>query len=210
MSRLLYIQASPRRRRSKSIAVADAFIDEYKQQRPDDRIETLNLFETPLPDFDALAVEAKYTVLRGKKHSTDQLQAWKAVEAVIEHFMSADRYVLAVPMWNFSIPYRLKQYIDILVQPGYTFSYDPQTGYRGLVTARPILAVYARGGQYSPGSETEAFDMQKKYIELVFGFMGFKNIRSVVVEPTLQGGPDVAAGKVQKAIKQAKQIAADF
>ena len=210
MCRVLYIQASPRRRRSKSIAVADAFIDAYKQQRPDDQIETLNLFDTPLPNFDALAVQAKYTILHGKTHSTDQLQAWKAVEAVIEHFISADRYVLAVPMWNFSIPYRLKQYIDILVQPGYTFSYDPQTGYRGLVTARPILAVYARGGQYSPGSETEAFDMQKKYIELVFGFMGFKNIRSVVVEPTLQGGPDVAAGKVQKAIKQAKQIAADF
>jgi len=210
MSRLLYIQASPRRRRSKSIAVADAFIDVYKQQRPDDQIETLNLFETPLPDFDALAVQAKYTVLRGKTHSTDQLQAWKAVEAVIEHFMSADRYVLAVPMWNFSIPYRLKQYIDILVQPGYTFNYNPQSGYRGLVTARPILAVYARGGQYSLGSETEAFDMQKKYIELIFGFMGFKDIHSVVVEPTLQGGPDVVAGKVQKAIRQVKQIAADF
>lgn len=210
MSRLLYVQASPRRRRSKSITVADAFIDAYKHQKPDDRIETLNLFETPLPNFDALVVQAKYTILHGKTHSTDQLQAWKAVEAVIEHFMSADRYVLAVPMWNFSIPYRLKQYLDILVQPGYTFSYDPQSGYRGLVTARPILAVYARGGQYSPGSETEAFDMQKKYIELIFGFMGFKDIRSVVVEPTLQGGPDVAAGKVQKAIKQAKQIAADF
>lgn len=51
-------------------------------------------------------------------------------------------------MWNFGIPYRLKQYIDILVQPGYTFSYSPEQGYTGLVN-KPAAVVYARGGDYS-------------------------------------------------------------
>jgi FMN-dependent NADH-azoreductase len=210
MSRLLYIQASPRGQRSHSVAVTDAFIEAYEQKYPDDEIVILNVFDAPIPNFDGLAVQAKYTILHGKSHSQAEQEAWKDVEQVIEQFTSADKYVLAVPMWNFGIPYRLKQYIDLLVQPGYTFSYSPEAGYQGLVSGKPILAVFARGGEYPPGSEAEAVDLQTRYIELIFGFMGFKDIRSVVVEPTLQGGPDVAGAKRKGAIEKVIEIAEVF
>jgi FMN-dependent NADH-azoreductase len=210
MSTLLYIQASPRAQRSHSIVVADAFIEAYKLKHPDDEIVTLNVFDASIPNFDGLAVQAKYTILHGRSHSGEEKQVWRSVEDMIEQFTSADKYVLAVPMWNFSIPYRLKQYIDLLVQPGYTFDYSEEEGYKGLVAGKLMLAVYARGGEYLPHSEAEAFDLQKKYIELIFGFMGFENIRTVVVEPTLQGGPDVAAEERQKAIDRAKEIADVF
>ena len=210
MSRLLYIQASPRGQRSHSVAVTDAFVEAYEQKHPDDEIVILNVFDASIPNFDGLAVQAKYTILHGKSHSQAEQEAWKDVEQVIEQFTSADKYVLAVPMWNFSIPYRLKQYIDLLVQPGYTFSYSPEAGYQGLVSGKPMLAVFARGGEYPLGSGTEGLDLQTKYIELIFGFMGFKDIRSVVVEPTLQGGPDVAGAKRQGAIEKVKEIAEVF
>jgi FMN-dependent NADH-azoreductase len=210
MSKILYIQASPRGKRSHSIAVADAFIEAYEQKHPDDEIVTLNLFDVSIPNFDGLVVQAKYTILHGQPHSEEERQVWKNVEEGIEQFTSTDKYILAVPMWNFGIPYRLKQYIDLLVQPGYTFSYSEDTGYKGLVVGKPMLAVYARGGEYPPGSGTEAFDLQTKYIELIFGFIGFKDIRSVVVEPTLQGGPVVTEAKRQGAIGKVKEIAAVF
>jgi len=210
MSKILYIQASPRDKRSHSIIVADAFIEAYKLKHPDDEIATLNVFDASIPNFDGLAVQAKYTILHGQPHSKEELQVWKNVEEVIEQFTSADKYVLAVPMWNFSIPYRLKQYIDLLIQPGYTFSYSEDTGYKGLVVGKPMLAVYARGGEYPQGSGTEAFDLQTRYIELIFGFIGFKDIRAVVVEPTLQGGPVVTEAKRQGAIGKVKEIAAVF
>jgi FMN-dependent NADH-azoreductase len=129
MSKLLYIQASPRGKRSHCIAVADAFVETYRQKYPDDEVITFNVFEASIPNYDGLVVQAKYTILHGKTHSKEELQAWREVEKVIEQFKSADKYVLALPMWNFSIPYRLKQYIDILVQPGYTFGYSEDTGY---------------------------------------------------------------------------------
>ncbi|MCP4609092.1 MAG: FMN-dependent NADH-azoreductase [Planctomycetes bacterium] len=210
MSRLLYIQASPRGQRSHSVAVADAFIEAYEQKHPDDEIVILNVFDEPIPNFDGLAVQAKYTILHGKPHSQAEQEVWKDIERVIEQFTSADKYILAVPMWNFSIPYRLKQYIDILVQPGYTFTCSEEAGYQGLVTGKPMLTIFSRGGEYPPGSETEAFDMQTKYIELILGFIGFKDIHSVVVEPTLQGGPDVAGAKRQGAIETVKEIAEVF
>lgn len=210
MSKLLYIQASPRGQRSHSIAVADAFIGAYEEKHPDDEVVTLNVFDASIPNFDGLAVQAKYTILHGQSHSEEELQVWKNVEEVIEQFTSADKYVLAVPMWNFGIPYRLKQYIDLLVQPGYTFSYSEDAGYQGLVVGKPMLVVYARGGEYPPGSGSEVFDLQTKYIELIFGFIGFENIRSVIIEPTLQGGPDVTKAKLKEATSRAREIAVDF
>jgi len=40
--------------------------------------------------------------------------------------------------------------------------------------------------------------------------MGFTDIRSLVVEPTLASGPDAAQKAKAQAIEKAKQIAADF
>ncbi|MBN2468532.1 MAG: NAD(P)H-dependent oxidoreductase [Deltaproteobacteria bacterium] len=210
MSILFYLQASPRIGRSHSIAVADAFVKAYKENHPHDEIITRNLFRMHLPAFDGLAVSAKYSILHGKHHSEEELKAWEDVEAVINEFKSADKYVVAVPMWNFSIPYRLKQYIDLLVQPGYTFSYTAEEGYKGMITDKPILIVCARGGQYPPGGDAESIDFQTKYLHFILGFMGFNDIRTVLVEPTLEEGPEVARKKRENAIVGAVEMACTF
>ncbi len=210
MATVLYIKASPRGGRSHSLAVADAFVETYRAAHPGDEVKTLDVFKADLPAFDGLAVQAKYTILHGQKHTAEELAAWQAVEAVIAEFKAADKYVFAVPMWNFGIPYRLKQYLDLLIQPGYTFSYSPEKGYTGLVTGKPVFVAYARGGEYPEGTPGEAYDFQKRYLELVLGFIGFTDIRSVVVEPTLMGGPEMAAVRTAEAIAKAQEIATSF
>lgn len=210
MSKLLYIQASPREERSSSRAVTDAFVEAYKEQHPEDEVETLDLFKAELPVFDGLALQAKYTILHGQEHTDEEADAWKAVESVIEQFKSADKYVVAVPMWNFGIPYRLKQYLDIILQPGYTFSFTPEEGYKGLVTGKPILVTYARGGEYGEGTEAADYDMQKSYMDIALGFIGFTDVKSVLVEPTLMGGPETAAAKRKAATEEAKALLSGF
>ena len=84
MNSLLYIQASPRVDHSYCITVADAFIETYRQNHPNDEIVTLNVFNTQIPHFDGLAVQAKYTILHGQSHSQEEQQAWKNIEEVIE------------------------------------------------------------------------------------------------------------------------------
>jgi FMN-dependent NADH-azoreductase len=190
--------------------VANAFVQAYKEVNPDAQITTINLFKKDLPPFDGLAVQAKYTILHGLKHTDEEQAAWRAVEAIIDEFKSAGKYVMAVPMWNFGIPYRLKQYLDLLVQPGYTFSFSPQEGYKGLVTGKPIFVAYSRGGAYAPASETEGLDLQTKYLQMILGFIGFTDIRTVIVEPTLMGGPDMAKEKREAAMTTAREIAKSF
>ena len=209
MAKLLYIQASPHGGRSHSIQVADAFLAAYRKAHPGDEVVTVDVFRKDLPAFDGPALDAKYAIMHGKKHSPEQAKAWQAVEAVIAEFISADKYLLAVPMWNFGIPYRLKHYLDILLQPGYTFSFSPEKGYEGLVRGKPAMIAFARGGDYE-NADPNAVDFQKRYLEMILGFIGITDVRSVVVQPTLQGGPEVASQKTEAAIAEAKKLAGKF
>lgn len=209
MSKVLYIQASPRKERSYSNSVADAFISSYKKAHPEDKIVTIDLFNRELPPFDGLVLQAKYTILHGEKHSQEELDAWRAVEAIIDEFKSADKYVLSVPMWNFSIPYKLKHYIDLLVQPGYTFLSTPE-GYKGLIKGKPVFIACSRGGEYPTGSDAEAVDFQTQYLNALFGFMGFTQVQCLVIEPTLGGGPRKVQEKREEAVAKAKEMAASF
>ncbi len=210
MSKVLYIKASPMKERSNSIAAADAFVDAYKKSHPNDEVKTIDLFSMKLPDFDFIAASGKYKIMRGKPHSPEEKRAWDKIVATVAEFKDADKYVLAVPMWNFSIPYRLKQYIDVIVQPGQTFTVDSGGNYKGLVTGKPAFVVFARGGEYAKGTPAEQYDQQSKYVESILRFMGFTDIRALMVEPTLAGGPEVAEQKRNAAIEKAKQMAGEF
>ncbi|MCR9295527.1 MAG: NAD(P)H-dependent oxidoreductase [bacterium] len=205
MAKLLYIESSPRKSRSKSIAVAQAFIEQYKSSHPQDEVETLDLWQAKLPEFDGFTIDAKYQVLHGQDFSAEQQQAWQSVVDVCDHFNSADKYLISLPMWNFGIPYKLKHYIDVLTQPGQTFSYSPDSGYSGLVTGKPVAVVYARGGAY--GSEqAKGMDLQKGYMDLLLGFIGFTEVHSILVEPTLAAAEEVDQ-TVDQATAHAREVA---
>ena len=209
MARLLYIETSPRKDRSASIEAAKTFIGEYKRTHPEDVVETLDLWTTHLPEFDGHVIDSKYAILHGLEHTDEQRQAWKGVEDVIGKFNEADKYLFSLPMWNFGIPYKLKHYIDVIVQPGYTFSFSPEEGYKGLVTDKPIAVIYARGGAYGPGTGAESYDLQKAYIEHILGFIGFKDVQTLLVEPTLVS-PEDSKKTMEAAREQAKAMAARF
>lgn len=93
---------------------------------------------------------------------------------------------------EFFIPYKLKHYIDVISQPGLTWSFSPETGYEGLVTGKSATLVLARGGEYSSGPVVAAMDFQRTYLEMILGFIGFKDINTVLIEPTLTDAKDDA------------------
>jgi FMN-dependent NADH-azoreductase len=203
MSKLLYIEASPRKSRSKSIEVSQVFLSELQRSHPSVDVDKLDLWTTELPAFDGDTIDAKYAILHGQPHTPDQAKAWKRVETVIERFKSADSYLFSLPMWNFGIPYVLKHLIDVLVQPGLTFSFSPAEGYKGLVNNKKAVAVYARGGDYSPGTGAEGYDLQSKTLSGILGFIGITDLTSIFVEPTL-----AAPAEVEATITKAKELAA--
>ncbi len=113
MAKLLYIEASPRKSRSKSIEVAHTFLSTFQSAHSSVEVDKLDLWSTELPRFDGDTLEAKYAIIHGQSHSPEQAKAWKRVEEVIERFKSADWYLFSLPMWNFGVPYVLKHFIGV-------------------------------------------------------------------------------------------------
>ena len=184
MSKLLYIESSPRKQLSASTEVAQSFIDAFKNKDSNNTVETLDLWDMALPEFDGDRLAAKYSLLQGQMPVDGEARGWVEIIKIVEQFKGADSYLFSVPMWNLSIPYKLKHFIDVITQPGLTFSFSPETGYQGLVTGKPASVIYARGGDYSR-AEVSAMDFQKTYMQMILGFIGFEEINSVVIEPTL-------------------------
>jgi len=211
MSKLLYLEASPRKTTSASIEVAAAFLDAYRAANPADEIEQVDLWTLDLPPLDEDALNAKYAGLYGEGRSPAQAAAWSRMEALAAPFLAADKLLLAIPLWNFSIPYRLKHLIDLVSQKDILFSFD-DSGFSGLMKAERAAVVYARGLDYAPTSAWtpgERYDFQRPYMEAWLKFIGVSDIRSVVIERTLFGlEADTAARRV--AAGEARALAQTF
>lgn len=209
MAKLLYIESSPRKQRSSSIAIADEFLKEYALLHPTDEVIKIDLWKKELLEFDKDVIDAKYAIMHGREQTKEQILAWKGVEKLISEFKEADKYVISLPMWNFGIPYKLKHYIDIVVQPGYAFKVTQEGAFEGLIKDKKVLVIYSRGGAYGPKSGAEQFDFQKTYMENILAFIGFTSIQSLVIEPTLSG-EEKKKEALALARKNISQIAVQF
>jgi FMN-dependent NADH-azoreductase len=186
MTKLLYIQASPRNAASRSIAVADAYLDALKAKTPGLDIDTIQLWEAGLPEFDGNRAAAKLTVFAGQKNQGTQGTLWQEITTIANRFIAADRYLFAIPMWNNGIPYKLKQYIDVIHQPGLTFGFDPATGYQGLLKGKKATLVYTSGA-FSQTFPSPAFgvDHQSTYMTAWLNQAGITDIEEIRYQPTI-------------------------
>ena len=183
MTKLLHIHSSPKREYSACGRMATTFLDAYRTRNPDDEIETLSLFECELPEFGFDETTAKFAPLFGDELNKRQEEKWQAVLDMIASFDSADKLLISTPMWNGSIPYKLKHYIDILVQPLVTFGANMETGeHFGLLRDRPLQFILTR----SSVQVGDPFDNQLPYLKSIFDFIGIKDHRFVIAPSTTQ------------------------
>ena len=124
--RVLHIIGSPRGERSRSRAIAEHFSTsggaEVERPRPvDDRASRARRRDArkPLPADQRPDVEPRSSRIGG------------AIAHMVDHLLSFDLWLFSTPMWNFGLPYRLKHYVDCVIQPTMAFTND-STGARDL------------------------------------------------------------------------------
>ncbi|MFH1723091.1 MAG: NAD(P)H-dependent oxidoreductase [Elusimicrobiota bacterium] len=207
MPRLLHIIATPRGEESRTLRVSRAFLDRFKAENPEGVIDELDLFKEELPPVGAKQAHAKYVLMAGGRLNGGTKSPWEDVERHIKKFLDADVYLVSAPMWNFGIPYVLKHYIDVIVQPGYLFRYNAQ-GPEGLVKDKKMVVVTSRGGDYGEGTPAHAFDLQEPYLRAVFGFVGITDITFVHAQGMDSGSYENREERIQGAISRVKRAAA--
>jgi FMN-dependent NADH-azoreductase len=181
-TQLLHVIATPRGLASNTGRVSAALIEDLHQRHRDLAVTTLDLFRADLPAVAGSNIESKYALMTGQQIADSARDSWHEIERTIEQFLAADIYVLTVPMWNFSIPYALKYYIDAIVQPGYLFKYDESGQPVGLVTGRKMICVTSRGGDYSV-APMAALDHMVGYLRTIFGFVGITDLTFFNAQP---------------------------
>jgi len=203
--KLLHVIATPRNHNSNTLRISNAFLESLYSKYPDLSMEALDLFDVDLPSVAGNNIETKYSLMTGKLVDQSHERSWKQIESLIEHFKEADVYLISVPMWNFSIPYALKYYIDAIVQPNYCFQYNEQGVPEGLVKGKKMICVTSRGGDYSPNSPIHAYDYLEPYLRAIFGYIGITDIHFINAQP-MDITPQMRQAAVEKAIEEAKEL----
>ena len=204
MKRLLHIIASPREEESRTLQVARAFLDAFAETHPDWVIDELDLSKEDLPSMSDKQVSGKYVLLTGKDLYGRLKESWVEIVQHIERFKTADFYLISTPMWNFSIPYMLKHYIDLIVQPRYLFRYLKNGQTEGLIKDKKMIVIATRGGQYT--GDAKMFDFQEPYLRAIFGFVGISNIEFIKAEP-MDLSQELQKQKLQEAKNAADKAA---
>ena len=188
---VLHINASPRAEASESLALADHFLSELAKGRSLE-VDRLDLFQGDLPAFGPLATGAKMALFSGRDQTDAERAAWAAIRAVFERFSAAQLYVFNVPVWNNGIPYVLKQYVDLVTQPGWSFGFDPATGYTGLMTGRKAVVIHASGVWHEGIQPNFGSDFATPYLQDWLTFIGILDVHHLRVQPTVLNS-DLAA-----------------
>jgi FMN-dependent NADH-azoreductase len=180
--RVLVVGASPREEGSYALALADAVVEAFVAEHPGAEVDRLDAFS--LAPFGARRTAAKMAVIAGEDVPEAAAAEWEDVRAVFERVAAADLLVFAVPLWNHGLPWALKLFIDTITQPGLAFSFDPETGYTGLLVGRRAVAVYT-SAVYSPGvAPAFGTDEASPYLRSWLAFVGIDDVREVRLQPT--------------------------
>lgn len=215
--KLLYIEASPAKETSFSSRIANVFLDAYKEAHPDHEVEHLPLFEVDLPDFGYQGVHQKLENLADMFSGGSGIEVkgdWAGVAQEIERLKSADKVLLSAPMWNWSIPYKLKHWIDLVTQVGITIKVSPpEYEYVGQITGRPLQMVLASGSPYEMRFPQEGdglkTDFQRAYLDHIFRALGFTDIDLIKAQPCGLPGPELDE-MIARCEERARKAAVSF
>ncbi|HHF3043443.1 FMN-dependent NADH-azoreductase [Vibrio diabolicus] len=194
MSRVLALKSSILGDYSQSNKLVEDFIKNVDQ----DKLTVRDLAANPLPVLDF----AVATALRATEDLSQEQQAVVELsDTLIEEVKAADTLVIAAPMYNFTIPTQLKNWIDLIARAGVTFKYT-ENGVQGLIEGKKAIVITTRGGIHKDSPT----DNVTPYLRTVLGFVGITAVEFVYAE-ALNMGEDFAAKGISEAQSQLAAIA---
>ena len=205
MTRLLRIDSSSRTDGSHSSQLADQAEALWRKDNPQGRIVHRHLGRDPIP---VLSQETITGFFSPQDTLTDNLREATALsDQLIDELQTADTLLLAVPIYNFSVPAALKCWIDQITRIGHTFAYEDGV-FRGLTKTRRAVVICAYGADgYLEGQPFEAANFLEPYLRFLLSFLGIEEVEVVSVQATTADEATVAAHLAQSTTDLSKAMA---
>jgi FMN-dependent NADH-azoreductase len=202
MSKLLYVSASLFGAGSKSRLIAGEFVEAWRRSNPGTTFVERHLDPASIPHLTQATLAALMTP--AEQRDAAQSEAVAFADTLIEEIEAADTVVLAVPMYNFTVPSTLKAWIDHITRAGRTFRYTA-SGPEGLLKGKKVFIVTGRGGVYTGDSPARGFDFQEPYLRGMLGFLGLDDVSFIHVEG-LAISPESATQGLERARRAIGEI----
>lgn len=167
------------------------FAHEWRQAHPDGRIVRRDLTTTEIAPITAEWLAAAYTPNEARSDAQRALLA--PSDRFVAELRAANEYVLGVPMHNFTVPARLRLWIDLIARRGETFAYG-SNGPEGLLKDKRATFIVASGSVYGEGAAYASYNFVDPYLRALFGFLGVTDVRLVAAG----GASGVMAGHIER------------
>ncbi|WP_245296756.1 FMN-dependent NADH-azoreductase [Rhizobium bangladeshense] len=158
--KILHIDGSPRQE-SHSRKLSAEIVDKLREVGPGASITRRDLGLEPLPhtlaDY-AVTLSSPSTLAAPLKGALD------LSEALIQEVEAADVIVIGTPMYNYTVPPRIKAWIDQILRVNRTMKSAP-AGKVGMLQDRPVFIGVASGGVFA-GERANQPDFLTPYLSL--------------------------------------------
>ena len=202
--KLLRIDSSARRS-SVTRTLTQRFVETWKEQHPAGQVIDRDLSATVLPLISDEWVEASHS--EPSQWTPAHKQALSPSDTLVAGLLAADLVVIGAPMYNFSIPFPLKAWIDHIVRSGKTFSFGPE-GPKGLLPDKKVVVITSRAGAYGPGTPAQTADFQEPYLRFILGFIGLTDVTFIHAESQGREAGSASLAAARQQIEQSARASA--
>ncbi|EJS62496.1 TPA: NAD(P)H-dependent oxidoreductase [Bacillus thuringiensis] len=206
MNKTLIINAHPKvdDTSSVSIKVLNHFLVSYKELIPNNEtIEQINLYDDVVPMIDKTVLSAWEKQGNGQQLTDEEQKVTERMSEILQQFKSANTYVIVLPLHNFNIPSKLKDYMDNIMIARETFKYI-ETGSVGLLKdGRRMLVIQASGGIYTNDDWYTEVEYSHKYLKAMFNFLGIEDYQIVRAQGTAVLDPNEVLQNAYKEVEEA-------
>ncbi|MED3963396.1 FMN-dependent NADH-azoreductase [Niallia taxi] len=187
MNKLLIINAHPEVESTSSVSlnVLNHFKKVYKElHSKDEVIEQIDLYSDEVPMINKTVFNAWAKLAKGKELTNEEKEVTNRMSEVLQQFKSANKYVIALPLHNFNVPSKLKDYMDNILIARETFKYTENGSVGLLKDGRSMLVIQGSGSIYTNNDWYTEVEYSHKYLKSMFNFIGIEDYHMVRAQGT--------------------------
>lgn len=151
------------------------FVQQWQALNTNETLTVINLYQQEIPQLNehVLTLFAKQAQQQPLTE-TEQATATRMAE-ILAQFKAHKRIVIVMPLHNFNIPSKLKDYMDNILIARETFRYT-SGGSEGLMTDnRKVLLLQSSGSIYTNNDRYTSLEFSQQYLREMFtNIMGFE------------------------------------
>ena len=173
MTNLLQIDTSTRTDRSISRLLAKEFVEQWIAIDPESVVTYRDIGQFPIPHVTEKWLET--AELPQLESNIDSVSELFLSNELVDELLVNDRYLIATPILNFTIPSTLKTYIDLIVRNGLTTKgneHNPQ----GLLHDKKLLVIATQRNNYPHKNQDEVVKYFESYLRHIFEHIGVTNV----------------------------------